>query len=72
MLFFPSILWAGSLSLARTLATPFAKGSFGAWSILLMAHTRVVADLSLKARAASPLHLRCIKERKHYATEEDT
>lgn len=53
--FFPSILWAGSLSLARTLPTPLAKGSSGAWSILLMAHTRVVVDLGLKDRAAPPL-----------------
>jgi len=54
MLFF-HVFFEPALSPARTLATPLAKGSFGAWSILLMTHTRVVVDLGLKARAALPL-----------------
>lgn len=48
--FFFSILRADSLSLAWTLLVPFTKGTTGAWSILLMAHTRVVVDLGLKNR----------------------
>lgn len=46
--FFFSILRIGTLSLAWTLLTFHAKGTTGAWSILLMARTRVVVDLDLK------------------------
>lgn len=60
--FFSSILPADSLSLAWTLPAPFAKGTTGAWSILLMAHTRVAVDLGLKNRVVY-LHCR-IKERR--------
>lgn len=60
--FFSSIIRADSLSLAWTLPAPFTKGTTGAWSILLMAHTRVAVDLGLKNR---DVYLQCcIKERR--------
>lgn len=42
-------------ALYLSLPTPLTKGSSGAWSILLMVHTRVVVDLGSKNRAASSL-----------------
>lgn len=67
-IFFSSILPANSLSLAWTLPAPFAKGTTGAWSILLM--VRVAVDLGLKNRVVY-LHRRIKEQRKRDARLND-